>query len=72
MSPYIFILYDKSLKLDGAIAANYAIQQLKKGADLIKKLFIIKIVLYWKTKLENQLNEFTKMATTKRALHILT
>jgi hypothetical protein len=29
-------------------------------------------VLYWKTKLENQLNKFTKMATTKRALHILT
>jgi hypothetical protein len=55
-----------------AIAADYAIQQLKKGADLIKKLFIIKIVLYWKTKLENQLNKFTKMATTKRALHILT
>ena len=29
-------------------------------------------MLYWKTKLENQLNKFTKMATTKRALHILT
>ena len=30
-----------------ARAANYAIQQQKKGTDLIEKLFIIKIMLYW-------------------------